>query len=140
MEEYINVESGVNHGVLIFWKIMLTCGANVEQMRGCGEIKNLASALISAACEILNCFERYPEPGSNRHALRHWCLRPTRLPIPPSGPHFGCLPHAVNGGLRLQRYVFFLNRTNFFRKKCTKQEADGRFSSSASARISKLIH
>ena len=27
----------------------------------------------------------YPEPGSNRHALRHWCLRPTRLPIPPSG-------------------------------------------------------
>ena len=29
----------------------------------------------------------YPEPGSNRHALRHWCLRPARLPIPPSG-HF----------------------------------------------------
>jgi hypothetical protein len=27
----------------------------------------------------------YPEPGSNRHALRHRCLRPTRLPIPPSG-------------------------------------------------------
>lgn len=26
----------------------------------------------------------YSEPGSNRHALRHWCLRPTRLPIPPS--------------------------------------------------------
>ncbi len=27
----------------------------------------------------------YPEPGSNRHGLPHWCLRPARLPIPPSG-------------------------------------------------------
>ena len=27
----------------------------------------------------------YPEPGSNRHGLLHRCLRPTRLPIPPSG-------------------------------------------------------
>ena len=28
----------------------------------------------------------YPEPGSNRHAFKgHWCLRPARLPIPPSG-------------------------------------------------------
>ena len=32
----------------------------------------------------------YPEPGSNRHGLLHWCLRPARLPIPPSGPYFGC--------------------------------------------------
>ena len=31
----------------------------------------------------------YPDPGSNRDALRHWCLRPARLPIPPSG--HGCL-------------------------------------------------
>ena len=31
----------------------------------------------------------YPEPGSNRHILRYWCLRPTRLPIPPSGHLFG---------------------------------------------------
>ena len=28
---------------------------------------------------------KYPEPGSNRHGLPHWCLRPARLPIPPSG-------------------------------------------------------
>ena len=28
---------------------------------------------------------QYPEPGSNRHGLLHWCLRPARLPIPPSG-------------------------------------------------------
>ena len=27
----------------------------------------------------------YPEPGSNRHRLPYWCLRPARLPIPPSG-------------------------------------------------------
>ncbi len=30
-------------------------------------------------------FDWYPEPGSNRHGLLHWCLRPARLPIPPSG-------------------------------------------------------
>ena len=30
-------------------------------------------------------FHWYPEPGSNRHGSLHWCLRPTRLPIPPSG-------------------------------------------------------
>ena len=28
---------------------------------------------------------RYPDPGSNRDGLLHWCLRPARLPIPPSG-------------------------------------------------------
>ena len=33
------------------------------------------------------CFQRvlnlkYPEPGSNRHGLPHWCLRPARLPEP----------------------------------------------------------
>ncbi len=27
----------------------------------------------------------YPGPGSNRHELPHWCLRPARLPIPPPG-------------------------------------------------------
>lgn len=28
----------------------------------------------------------YPDPGSNRDGFPHRCLRPTRLPIPPSGP------------------------------------------------------
>ena len=41
-------------------------------------------------CKCLNFkhlhFVGYPEPGSNRHGLLHWCLRPARLPIPPSGP------------------------------------------------------
>ena len=36
---------------------------------------------IRAVCTALE----YPEPGSNRHGLLHWCLRPARLPIPPSG-------------------------------------------------------
>ena len=27
----------------------------------------------------------YPDPGSNRDEFPHWCLRPARLPIPPSG-------------------------------------------------------
>ena len=35
----------------------------------------------------------YPEPESNRHALRHWCLRPTRLPIPPSGHSVSLVLH-----------------------------------------------
>ena len=30
----------------------------------------------------------YPDPGSNRDGLPHWCLRPARLPIPPSGQLF----------------------------------------------------
>ena len=31
---------------------------------------------------------QYPDPGSNRDGLPHWCLRPARLPIPPSGQLF----------------------------------------------------
>ena len=34
----------------------------MEQTEGCCKMKNLASALISATCEILNDFKRYPEP------------------------------------------------------------------------------
>ncbi len=34
----------------------------------------------------------YPDSGSNRDALRHWCLRPARLPIPPSGQDDGNKP------------------------------------------------
>ena len=39
--------------------------------------------------ELLTAF-KYPEPGSNRHGLPHWCLRPARLPIPPSGLNCEC--------------------------------------------------
>lgn len=33
----------------------------------------------------------YPDPGSNRDGFPHWCLRPARLPIPPSGQIPPCL-------------------------------------------------
>ena len=33
---------------------------------------------------------QYPDPGSNRDGLPHWCLRPARLPIPPSGLNCEC--------------------------------------------------
>ena len=57
------------------------CGENVGNFKK----RKIAKSLIFRGLAI--CFElnSYPEPGSNRHALRHWCLRPTRLPIPPSG-------------------------------------------------------
>ena len=43
------------------------------------ELSNLLCSKYLTLCFV------YPEPGSNRHELLHWCLRPTRLPIPPSG-------------------------------------------------------
>ena len=39
--------------------------------------------------EKLSPFQ-YPDPGSNRDGLPHWCLRPARLPIPPSGQLLNC--------------------------------------------------
>lgn len=39
----------------------------------------------------LSTFLLYPDPGSNRDGLLHWCLRPARLPIPPSGQIPPCL-------------------------------------------------
>ena len=35
--------------------------------------------------KLKTCSSLYPDPGSNRDGLLHWCLRPARLPIPPSG-------------------------------------------------------
>ena len=37
---------------------------------------------------LVKGFKLYPDPGSNRDGLLHWCLRPARLPIPPSGLAF----------------------------------------------------
>ncbi len=34
---------------------------------------------------MINSRYSYPDPGSNRDGLLHRCLRPARLPIPPSG-------------------------------------------------------
>ncbi len=40
---------------------------------------------ISFDIQLLPFLILYPDPGSNRDGLLHWCLRPARLPIPPSG-------------------------------------------------------
>ena len=34
-------------------------------------------------CKSFGDFSKWVEPA---HPFGHWCLRPTRLPIPPSGP------------------------------------------------------
>ena len=53
----------------------------------------------------------YPDPGSNRDGLPHWCLRPARLPIPPSGQLLNC---ECKGSI-----IFLLCKENavFFEKK-----------------------
>ncbi len=52
----------------------------------------------------------YPEPESNRHALRHWCLRPTRLPIPPPGlvVRVCLVPVTSVTGCKYEQRIFFL--------------------------------
>ena len=40
---------------------------------------------IMAENHLIFSHYQYPEPGSNRHGLLQRCLRPSRLPIPPSG-------------------------------------------------------
>ena len=66
------------HSNLLRWG---KCGENIW----CLENKKCCNLLIYSTSP---CFETstlwyksYPEPGSNRHGLPHWCLRP----IPPSG-------------------------------------------------------
>ena len=51
----------------------------------------------------------YPDPGSNRDGLLHWCLRPARLPIPPSG-------HCIfnNTGAKVKFFPEFANFILFF--------------------------
>ena len=60
----------------------------------------LSTGWVCPMTNRLSCLQ-YPEPGSNRHTLRYWCLRPTRLPIPPSGLK-----------LRVQRYGIFSETPN----------------------------
>ena len=67
----------------------------------------LGNKIKTAENQTINSRLQYPEPGSNRHALRHWCLRPARLPIPPSG-------HRVSK--TMQKYYFYLNLQVFVPK------------------------
>ena len=45
----------------------------------------LPREMKKAENQMINSLLLYPDPGSNRDGLPHWCLRPARLPIPPSG-------------------------------------------------------
>ena len=53
----------------------------------CCKLLSYSTLLSLSQCVFLasHVVLSYPEPGSNRHGLPHWCLRPARLPIPPSG-------------------------------------------------------
>ena len=53
----------------------------------------------------------YPDPGSNRDGLPHWCLRPARLPIPPSGQLLNCGAKVVLFLLRPKKNSFFLKKS-----------------------------
>ena len=69
---------------------------------------------------------QYPEPGSNRHGMPHWCLRPARLPIPPSGlitvQRYGkksfapniCSGFALRGGFFVRWAAFSLGAGSVF--------------------------
>ena len=54
-----------------------------------GEIKKCCKLLSYSTLLFVETsalwYKSYPDPGSNRDGLPHWCLRPARLPIPPSG-------------------------------------------------------
>ena len=58
---------------------------------------------------------KYPEPGSNRHGLPHWCLRPARLPIPPSGLFDVWLPSFLR--IAAAKLHIILEMTNFLCRK-----------------------
>ena len=54
---------------------------------------------------------QYPDPGSNRDGLPHWCLRPARLPIPPSGQLLNCGAKVVLFLLCAKKKAEFLKKS-----------------------------
>ena len=54
---------------------------------------------------------QYPDPGSNRDGLPHWCLRPARLPIPPSGQSLDCGAKVVLFLFRAKKKCIFLKKS-----------------------------
>ena len=79
--------------VLFWWGIRgllctnpCRCGENVGKFAK----RKIAKPLVFKGLAITFELNSYPEPGSNRHGLPHWCLRPARLPIPPSGLEKRC--------------------------------------------------
>ena len=70
----------------------------------------------------LSPFALYPDPGSNRDGFPHWCLRPARLPIPPSGHLFDC---ECKGSTS---FCYFQIKITFFREKVQFSFKIGAFS------------
>ena len=91
----------------------------VQRLRRCGRVNDLGGLGMSGLRGSQNFWDKkrerlawplpfpvyvYPESGSNRHDLcSHWCLRPARLPIPPSG-------HFKYRGANLVNFTFGTNR------------------------------
>ena len=69
--------------------------------------RKIAKPLILKGLAITFELNSYPEPGSNRHGLPHWCLRPARLPIPPSGLLKRCKDRQEGGKYKVFRFLFF---------------------------------
>ena len=64
---------------------------------------------------ISDSLSLYPDPGSNRDGLPHWCLRPARLPIPPSGHSFlNCECKSIGFFSNMQAFlkIFYRNIHN----------------------------
>ena len=57
---------------------------------------------------------QYPDPGSNRDGLPHWCLRPARLPIPPSGQLLNCGAKVALFFVCAKKIVLFLKKSCFY--------------------------
>ena len=94
----------MNKAYEVGWVVRVLCGGELIKDNRPSEIflekhkfcPKIARSVVQPWCkkekEKCKClkikhlhFVWYPEPGSNRHGLLHWCLRPARLPIPPSG-------------------------------------------------------
>ncbi len=97
---------------------------NLESLESLENLESLehpesANKKTPTECSIQSAFTMYPEPGSNRHGLPHWCLRPARLPIPPSG---------LDSGAKVREKFY---RTKYLLGICTMERffcgTEGRF-------------
>ena len=91
------------------------CGENVGKF----EKRKIAKSLAIRGLAISFELNSYPEPGSNRHGLLHWCLRPTRLPIPPSGLAIALFLNCECKGKENLGNTH--EESRFFLKKCRKK-------------------
>ena len=82
----------------------------------CCKLLSYSTLLSLSQCVFLasHVVLSYPEPGSNRHGLPHWCLRPARLPSPPSGQDTTQLDSQLKAGAKV---IHFFEMTKVSYKK-----------------------